>query len=117
MRTKAGLTEALEAVSVEPGVVLGGQEPADVAADDQADHAPIGDVDVFDLVRHRLGFGEDVGDLTIAVSLATIAGESEPSMRRQVALRSPLGRLLARRGEDLDGALDALTELAQLRLE
>jgi hypothetical protein len=117
MRTRAGLAQALESTFAEPGVTPGRPEASDTAPSARFDELPAGETDVFDLVRLRLRLGEDISDMTIAVSLATIAGESDYALRRQAAASSPLGRLLARPGEALDDALSELAALAQLRFE
>ncbi|MBN8905220.1 MAG: hypothetical protein J0H99_01035 [Rhodospirillales bacterium] len=68
--------------------------------------------DPIDLVRRRLDIEDRVTDVTIAASLAQIATRADPRERWLAAFGSPLGKHLARRGGDLNAALDILLALA-----
>jgi hypothetical protein len=70
------------------------------------------DLDIIDLVRLRLDLGDEIPDVTIAASLATIGTKGETRARGLVAFSSPLGKCLAARGADLNAALDTLLALA-----
>lgn len=101
-------------------ISIGAKEKSSSAAD-AAPQAPDEQVtgeeeDVLDLVRQRLDLPDDVSDMTIASSLALIAGRSDDRGRWLAAFASPVGRRLAARGRDLDPALASLVALAQSRL-
>ncbi len=106
-------------VAVPPGL---GTSPG--AADDDDDLDVLGfktrdandEPDLLDLVRERLGIGVDVSDVTIASSLAAIATKGDQRSRWLAAFGSPLGKVLAARGADLNAALTSLVALAQTRL-
>ncbi len=66
------------------------------------------DADPIERVRDRLGLGDGVADITIAASLAQIAGKIDARSRWLAAFGSPLGKVLASRGGDLNAALDVL---------
>ena len=78
-------------------------------------HLPTADIDIFDLVRERLRLDTAISDVTIAVSLTRVAAGGEGEARRLAASQSPLGRLLERRGGNLDIELAELEALAQIR--
>lgn len=66
------------------------------------------DADPIEKVRDRLGLDDGVADVTIAASLAQIAGKSDARSRWLAAFGSPLGKVLASRGGDLNAALEVL---------
>ncbi|MEZ5816221.1 MAG: hypothetical protein R3D44_03985 [Hyphomicrobiaceae bacterium] len=68
-------------------------------------------LDPVELVRQRLEIEDGVPDVTIAASLAQIASQAESRDRWLTAFGSPLGKHLARRGSDLNAALDLLLAL------
>lgn len=68
--------------------------------------------DPIDVARRRLAIEDGVTDVTIAASLAQIATRSDARERWLAAFGSPLGKHLARRGGDLNAALDVLLALA-----
>lgn len=83
---------------------------AETDADDDLD--PSDEGDLVDLVRLRLGLGVEISDVTIAASLAAISARAEMRARWLAAFGSPLGRVLAARGVDLNTALNTLLALA-----
>ena len=90
--------------------------PAARDADDDADRRFLSDGDdeleLIELVRERLGIGDEPSDVTIAASLAAIAAKGDARGRWLAAFGSPLGRWLASRGTDLNTALNTLLGLA-----
>ncbi|MGD9802933.1 MAG: hypothetical protein AB7E81_01875 [Hyphomicrobiaceae bacterium] len=68
--------------------------------------------DPVELVRLRLGIDDSVSDVSIAVSLAQISSRTGSRERWLAAFGSPLGKYLARRGNDLTATLDLLLALA-----
>jgi hypothetical protein len=66
------------------------------------------DADPIEKVRDRLGLGDEVAEVTIAASLAQVAGKSDPRERWLAAFGSPLGKVLASRGGDLNAALEVV---------
>lgn len=90
--------------------------PAARDADDDMDRRFLGEADdeleLIDLVRERLGIGDEPSDVTIAASLAAIAAKGDARGRWLAAFGSPLGKWLASRGTDLNTALNTLLGLA-----
>ncbi len=84
--------------------------------DDEVERQFLGETDdeleLIDLVRERLGIGDEPSDVTIAASLAAIAAKGDARGRWLAAVGSPLGRWLASRGTDLNTALNTLLAVA-----
>ncbi len=68
-------------------------------------------LDPVEVARMRLEIEDGVPDVTIAASLAQISSRSEQRDRWLAAFGSPVGKHLARRGGDLNAALDVLLAL------
>jgi hypothetical protein len=63
-------------------------------------------------LRQRLLIDGDVSDVTIAASLAAIAAKGPARERWLAAFTSPLGKVLAMRGDDLNAALNIVLSFA-----
>lgn len=83
-----------------------------VAGDLAEPDEPLEDGDLIEHVRRRLEIDAGVSDVTIAASLAQIATRHDVRARWLAAFASPLGKHLARRGSDLNTAINILLGLA-----
>jgi len=105
-------TKPAIAISI-PALVAPDFGEGDDALDRAEDES--GELDVIRLVRQRLDLDDDVADVAIAASIAAIVSRDDQRGRWLAAFGSPLGRVLAARGQDLNVAVSNLVALAMSR--
>jgi hypothetical protein len=96
----------------EPAEPSKGLTELEEAAAELASNEPEDPSDPIEIVRQRLEIEDRVPDVTIAATLAQIGTRADARERWLAAFGSPLGKYLAKRGGDLNAALDVLLALA-----
>ena len=109
--TEKAAPGSVDGEPTEPSVSAGLTDLEEAAADLAATEAE-DPSDPIELVRRRLEIDERLPDVSIAASLAQIATRGDARERWLAAFGSPIGKHLAKRGGDLNAALDVLLSLA-----